>query len=393
MTFRSKILESWHGKPLHEVFELCREVVEDPEYPTVKEWREQGGKVLGHFQVYFPEELAHAAGMLPLKVCGGQADGIEAESKFGSYLCSIIKTSLDLALTGKVEMELFVTHPICDAARNLGAIWGRNFPYKAQILYLPQNPNSKHSHEYLTFEYNRVKKDIEGVMGPISDDALKASIEVFNRSRALMRELYDIKKETPWLIKAEDAYCLTKLAGMVTRENYIEFMSWVLPQIRERNLKKQDKMRVVFEGGFCESPPVELIQTIERSCYLVDDDLFIGLRYILSDISVEGDPVESLATAYIDQSAYSPVQHDNNKEKGDMLLARIKGSSAEAAIVSAAKMCEPGLEEQVTYIKMLEGEKIDFFVNEFEENQTSFDQIGTQLETFVENILFSEEVA
>ncbi|MCP3675146.1 MAG: hypothetical protein GY829_11845 [Gammaproteobacteria bacterium] len=393
MTFRSKILESWKGKPLHDVFEQCREVVEDPDYPTVKEWREQGGKVLGHFQVYFPEELAHAAGMLPLKVCGGQADGIEAESKFGSYLCSIIKTSLDLALTKKIEIELFVTHPICDAARNLGAIWGRNFPYKAQILYLPQNPNSKHSHEYLTFEYNRVKKDIEGIMGPISDESLKASMELFNKSRSLMRELYDIKRETPWLIKAEDAYCLTILAGMVTKEDYIELMSWVLPQIRERNLKKQDKMRVVFEGGFCESPPVDLIQTIERSCYLVDDDLFIGLRYILSDTSLDGDPVESLATAYIDQSSYSPVQHDNNKEKGEMLLARIKNSGAEAAIVSAAKMCEPGLEEQVTYIKMLEEEGIDSFVNEFEENQTSFDQIGTQLETFVENILFSEEVA
>jgi len=393
MTFRSKILESWKGKSLHDVFELCRELVEDPNYPTVKEWREQGGKVLGHFQVYFPEELAHAAGMLPLRVCGGQADGIEAESKFGSYLCSIIKTSLDLALTGKMDLELFVTHPICDAARNLGAIWGRNFPYKAQILYLPQNANSKYTHEYLTFEYNRLKKDIEGVMGPISDDSLKASLELFNKSRALMRELYDIKRETPWLIKAEDAYVLTKLAGMVTKEDYIELMSWVLPQVKERNLKKQDKMRVVFEGGFCESPPVELIQTIERSCYLVDDDLFIGLRYILSDISTEGDPVESLATAYLDQSSYSPVQHDNNKEKGDMLLARVKNADAEAVIVSAAKMCEPGLEEQVTYIKMLEKEGIDSFVNEFEENQTSFDQIGTQLETFVENILFSEEVA
>jgi len=390
MAFRSKILESWKDKPLHEVFELCRELVEDPEYPTVKEWREQGGKVLGHFQVYFPEELAHAAGMLPVKICGGQADGIESESKFGSYLCSVIKTSLDLALTNKIELDLFVTHPICDSARNLGAIWGRNFPYKCQILYLPQNPNSAYSHEYLVYEYNRVKKDIEGIMGPLADDAIKASIELYNKSRALMRELYDIKKETPWLIKAEDAYCLTALAGFVTKEDYNEFMSWILPQIKKRDLKKQDKMRVVFEGGFCEVPPVDLIQTIERSCYLVDDDLFIGLRYILSDITTEGDPVEALATAYIDQSSYSPVQHDNNKLKEDMLLARVKGSGAEAVIVSAAKMCEPGLEEQVTYIKALEEKNIDFFVSEFEENQTSFDQIGTQLETFVENILFSE---
>ena len=42
-----------------------------------KEWKERtGGKVLGYFQVYFPEELAHAAGMFELSnpfagSCGG----------------------------------------------------------------------------------------------------------------------------------------------------------------------------------------------------------------------------------------------------------------------------------------------------------------------------------
>jgi benzoyl-CoA reductase subunit C len=53
--------------------------------------------VLGHFQVYFPEELAHAAGMLPVKVRGAQVDRREADSRFGSYICSILRSSLELA--------------------------------------------------------------------------------------------------------------------------------------------------------------------------------------------------------------------------------------------------------------------------------------------------------
>ncbi|HNE84822.1 MAG TPA: hypothetical protein PLG25_13185, partial [bacterium] len=53
------------GKTLEETLYNCRELAEDPSFPTVKAWRENGGKVLGHFQVYFPEELAYAAGMLP----------------------------------------------------------------------------------------------------------------------------------------------------------------------------------------------------------------------------------------------------------------------------------------------------------------------------------------
>ncbi|MFQ5637690.1 MAG: 2-hydroxyacyl-CoA dehydratase subunit D [bacterium] len=384
-----KLFTDWQDKPLDDILSLCRDLIEDPDYPIVRRWRDGGGKVVGHFQVYFPEEIVHAAGLLPLKICGAQVVGMEGESHFGSYLCSIIKTSLELALTKNIELEMFVTHPICDAARNLAAIWGRNFPYKCQILYLPQNPNSSYSISYLKNEYDRLKRDIEDIAGrKISEEQLKRSVEVFNQSRALMRDLYAIKRETPWLIAAEDAFCLMALAGFVPREEYNEFMRSVLPMIKQRDFKKQDKMRVVFEGGFCELPPLDLLQTIDRSCYLVDDDLMIGLRWFLDDVPVKGDPLTNLAEAYIENSSYSPVQHDIRKPKEKMLLERIRDAGAEAAIITAAKMCEPGLEEQVTYSKMLDEENIPYFVSEFEENQTTFDHIGIQLETFVENILF-----
>lgn len=384
-----KVFDAWRGKSLDEILSISRNLVEDPDYPTVRRWREAGGKVVGHFQVYFPEEIAHAAGLLPLKICGAQVEGMEAESHFGSYLCSIIKTSLELALTKKIELEMFVTHPICDAARNLAAIWGRNFPYKCQILYLPQNPNSRYSITYLRDEYERLKCDLEAMAGrKVTDDDLQRSLAVYNESRALMRELYDIKRESPWLIAAEDAFCLIALAGFLPREEYNEFMHAILPMLKKREAKKQDKMRVILEGSFCEQPPVDLLQTIERSCYLVDDDLMIGLRWILEDISVNGDPFHNLAEAYTEKSSYSPVQHDLRKPKEKMLLERIKKSRAEAAIITAAKMCEPGLEEQVTYSKTLDEAGIPYFISEFEENQTTFDHLGIQLETFVENILF-----
>ncbi len=71
-----------------------------------------------------------------------------------------------------------------------------------------------------------------------------------------------------------------------------------------------------------------------------------------------------------------------------MLLERIRKSGAEAAIIAAAKMCEPGLDEQVAYAKALEEAGIPYFVSEFEEKMTSFDQLQMQLETFAENVLF-----
>jgi benzoyl-CoA reductase subunit C len=127
---------------------------------------------------------------------------------------------------------------------------------------------------------------------------------------------------------------------------------------------------------------------MDRYCYLVDDDLLIGLRWILEDIPTHGNPLRSLAEAYIENSSYSPVQHDLRKPKEDMLLKRVKSSKAGAVIVTAAKMCEPGLEEQVAYTYALDEEGVPYFVSEFEENMTSFDHLEIQLETFVENLLF-----
>ena len=379
----------WRDCALDDVLYHCRELLDDDSYPTVRRWREAGGKVVGHFQVYFPEEIVHAAGALPFKVRGGPIEPTQADSRFGSYLCSIIKTSLELVLSNRIELEMFVTHPICDAARNLAAVWGRNFSYPCQILYLPQNANSDHAATYLRGEYDRLRRAVESAIGgSIDDDALRRSIGVFNENRALMRELYALKRESPWLVSADEAYALVAVGGMIPREEHNDLLRAALPMLRDRPAKRQDRIRVVYEGGFCEQPPLDLIRVVGRSCYVVDDDLLIGLRWILEDVPSDGDPLGNLAEAYLERSSYSPVQHDLRKPKERMLLERIRGSDAQAAIVTAAKMCEPGLEEQVAYTRALDEENVPYFVSEFEENMTSFEHLEVQLETFVENLLF-----
>ena len=72
-----------------------------------------------------------------------------------------------------------------------------------------------------------------------------------------------------------------------------------------------------------------------------------------------------------------------------MLLQRVEAARADAVIIAAAKMCEPGLEEQVAYTHALDEKGISYFVTEFEENMTSFEHLELQVETFLENLLFA----
>jgi benzoyl-CoA reductase subunit C len=385
----TRFTEGWSDRPLEEALARCRELVEDTNFPSVRRWREAGGKVLGHFQVYFPEEIAHAGGMLPVKVRGAAIERQQADSRFGSGLCSILRSSLELTLSGSLQTDMFVTHPICDAARNLAAIWARNFSFPSQILYLPQNANSAGTVSYLRDEFDRVLGDIEAVAGiKVSTARLAESVGVFNRNRRLLREIYQIKRDTPWLLPINEAYLLVAIGGVLPREEHNDLLAALIPKIKARSSRRQDKVRIVFEGGFCEQPPLDLLGLIAQSCYVVDDDLLIGMRWLLRDVSPDGDPLRNLADAYLNASSYSPVQHDLRKPKEKMLLERVAGARADAVILAAAKMCEPGLDEQVAYSKALDDAHIPYFVTEFEESMSSFDSLEVQLETFVENILF-----
>lgn len=385
----SDLLDGWRDTTLPELLARCRDALEDLDFPTVRRWRERGGSVLGHFQVYFPEELAHAAGLLPFRLRGAPVPMRLADSHFGSYLCSVLRSSMELALSKRVELDMFVTHPICDAARNLAGVWARNFDYPAQILYLPQNANSRHAASYLRGEYARLLGDIERVAGrPVSEDDLRRSIAIYNENRALLRDLYAIKRDEPERLGVDEAYVLMSMGTIMRREEHNALLAHALPLIRSRAARAQDRIRAVFEGGFCEQPPLDLLAILAQSCYVVDDDLLIGMRFIVDDVPLDGDPLAALADAYLEHSSYSPVQHDLRKPKERMLLERIRGARAGAAIIAAAKMCEPGLDEQVAYSKALDEAHIPYVVTEFEEKMSGFDQVQIQLETFVENILF-----
>ena len=71
-----------------------------------------------------------------------------------------------------------------------------------------------------------------------------------------------------------------------------------------------------------------------------------------------------------------------------MLLERAKAAGATAVVLTAAKMCEPGLEEQVAYVQTLNERRIPYFLSEFEENMSNLGSLELQVETFAENLIF-----
>ena len=378
---------------LDEILEYCNTLRQAP-IPADDALPEGFTGTIGHFPVYFPEEIAHSAGLLPVGILGGgnKLELKHADAHMGSFVCSICRSTTEMGLNGALaNLSGFVTHPICDAAKHLGGIWARNFPEQlAQILYLPQNANTPGAVRYVAAEYQRLRAEMEKKAGRTADDeSLRASIRAYNRNRRLLRELYAIRRDEPWKLSCTESYLLLRARTRISCEEHTALLESAIAGIRARNRQAQDKPRVVFVGGFCEQPPLEMLEAIDDNCYVVDDDLLIGLRWLTEDVPETGDPVWALAESFIERSAASPVQHDERKSKEGYLMDMIASSKADAAIVTAAKFCEPGLDEQVAWSKHLDQVGVQYLVLEFEEKMTSFEQMAMQLETFAESLLFA----
>ena len=63
--------EFTRAQSVEEMVRLAQEVLADPTLPTARAWRKAGGKAVGCFPVYTPQELVHSLGMLPIAMQGG----------------------------------------------------------------------------------------------------------------------------------------------------------------------------------------------------------------------------------------------------------------------------------------------------------------------------------
>jgi benzoyl-CoA reductase subunit C len=350
---------------------------------------------IAYFPVYFPEEIVHAYGLRPHALLGGgnRTEVRLADARIGSFVCSICRSTTEQSLNGTLHrMSGFFAQPICDAAKHMAGIWGRNLREQpAQLLSLPQNANSPAAASYLYDEYQRLRSVVADWTGKdlIGDDAIRASIQTYNVNRRLQRELYRMKCDEPERLSTVEAYLLIRAGARLRKEEHNQLLQDALDLLRQRPVVPRDKPRVVFLGGFCEQPPLEMIEVIEDVCFITADDLLLGQRWITSDIPEDGpDPVWELARSYIERSGASPVQYDANKPKELMLMKMLGEAGAEAAIIAAAKFCEPGLDDQLALSHYLDARKTPYLVLEFEEKMTNFEQMSMQIETFAESLLF-----
>ncbi|MFA5861008.1 MAG: 2-hydroxyacyl-CoA dehydratase [Candidatus Thermoplasmatota archaeon] len=384
--------EFTQARSLDDVFALAREVIEDPTMPTVDAWTRSGRHAVASFPVYTPQELVHSLGMLPVTVQGG-GEGYEithADAPLGSFLCSISKSTLEMALTHQLDrFSGFVFPYICDVSRNLEGIFARTWGGRpTYMLHLPQNFDTSAAVPFLLAEYRRLIEQLEGMAGRKFDAAdLAASIKLFNRQRELVAQLATLKRTQPWRITAVEHYLLQRLGTLIPREVHVVVLENAIRELAKRERKQRDAVPVLIVGPFCEQPTIDLLQLVEDvGCYVIGDELQMQTRWH-GPIKPTNDPLRDLAEAYLKAGLDIGVCRTPTT-KEDAIIDRVTSHKAGGVIFLTAKFCEPAGEDLVLYRRALEKKTIPSIQIEFEEKSSGYEQSRLMLETFVESILF-----
>jgi benzoyl-CoA reductase subunit C len=374
----------------------CRELATQPLAAIAGAWKAEhpGRRVVAVYPVWSPAEVIYAAGMLPVGLLGGGAsvELTHADARFQSFVCSIAKSSLELGFQGLARaVDGFVFSNICDVARNLASLYQRNFPHAhVQYLHLPQNSTSPAVVAYVASELRRLAAGFETAFGlPVRPVALAKSIETYDALRGRLRALYAFRIAEPHRLSTVEAYAVLRAVTVAPPEDAIGWLDQLLDELPRRPARPRDRLRVVVEGAFCEQPPLGLLDVLEEAgCYIVEDDLLLGWRWFAADVTAEGDPFERLGHAYLYQAVPSSTRHEDGAHRAVGLIEKVRRARADAVFFTPAKFCEPALFDYVLMKQGLERARIPHLLVEFEEKMSTFERTRTEIETFVESMLF-----
>jgi benzoyl-CoA reductase/2-hydroxyglutaryl-CoA dehydratase subunit BcrC/BadD/HgdB len=144
------------------------------------------------------------------------------------------------------------------------------------------------------------KKTLESFTGKeLSVERLRKAVEVHNEQRALVRELYELRKPDPPLISGtETLQVMVALASLPVTEGS-ELLRQVINEVkRRRDGPAKKAARLLVLGSIIDNTAlIDLMESIGAN--VVMDDTSLGSRAYFAPVELTEDPLDGLAYRYL----------------------------------------------------------------------------------------------
>jgi bzd-type benzoyl-CoA reductase N subunit len=354
-----------------------------------RHWKaETHRRVVGYFCSYAPEEIIWAAGALPYRILGAGGEISRADGHLQAYSCSLVRSALDDALTGKLDFLDGTVFPhTCDSIQRLSDIWRLNAGLGLHLdLVLPVKLNTKSAEDYMQAVIKKFHSDLEaGFEVEITPEKLSKAIQTYNQIRTGLQRLYEIRRDRCELVNSHDLHAIVRASMVMDRSELAGRLSAVVDLLQIQNPETDAAAkRLVLTGGICSMP--EIYQPIEDAGgTVVWDDFCTGSRYFEGWIDPDGDILNSIGQRYFNRNI-CPAKHRDCFSRGDRLLEMVKSSQAQGVIFVLLKFCDPHAFDYPYIKELLDRDGTPSLLLEIEDRQTSLEQLKTRIEAFIEHI-------
>ena len=355
-----------------------------------KEWKKKtGGKVVGYFCTYVPEEILYAADVLPVRILGSHEPQDVTEPHIFGMFCPFCRDCLAQGLQGRYDyLDGVMIAQSCLHIRQAYTSWKMHIPVDfSYYLPMPNNVQSKRALPYLTGELETFKEAVEKWTGKkITDEGLNKGIEAMNTSRQLTRDLYELRKqENPPLTGLEAMYAVVA-SQMVDKKDYNAALQEILQKLPQRQIENGSKVRLMILGS--ENDDTEFVDMVESlGAMLVVDDHCTGSRYFWNQVNTNGNLLEAIAARYIERVP-CPSKDWPERTRIEHILKLAKDWNVQGAIVIQQKFCDP---HELDIPSIIESLKSNGVPAQFLELDVTVPvgQFKTRVEAFLE--MLSEE--
>lgn len=366
---------------LDQLIELSQEL----ENLAVKEWKANSGKVVGYVCSYVPEEIIHAAGLLPYRVSPlGCTETPEADAYMSRLNCTFSRASLEYALEGKFNfLDGLVAINSCDHIRRMWDMWRMkaSLPY-AHMISVPHHVTEP-AVWWLKDELDIFRESLEKAFGTkITNESLDNSIKVFNRTRELLNQVYELRDRNSPPIRGSEVLSVIGACLHMPREKCNELLEKLIAELKVKKGTSDYRARLLIAGSACDDPAY--LKVFEDAGGLVvADTLCFGSRYIGNPVKVEGNIMLSIASAYM-QRPLCASMIGGERERLDYMLEMAKKFKVDGIVFQKMRWCDLWGGEALSVGEKLKELGVPLLVLEREYWLSGVEQLKTRVQAFLE---------
>ena len=360
---------------------------------NVKEYKENGGRLVGVMCSYTPIEIMDAGDIAAVSLCGTSNETIpDAEKNLPKNLCPLIKATYGFAYTDKCPFTYFsdmiIGETTCDGKKKMYELL--NDIKEMYVMHLPQSQERAYANKIWVEEIRLLKSRLEEKYGiEITDEKIRRAVHNRNRMRKAVCEMFELQANCPppmkgmeMLVAMQQGSFTFDIEVQIARLEKLIADSKAAYEAGKKPVPKNAK-RILITGCPSFGVSEKVAKVIENSggvIVCIDDCGGERTQKMLVDENAK-DIIQAIADRYLEIHCSVMTRNDARIENTLNMIEKYKVDGVIEIILQA---CHTFNVESASMRRAVEDAGIPYMKIETDYSLTDSGQLATRIEAFLE---------